>query len=85
MIQKYCTTRRLEAFTWDALVMHTASLNCYCSKKEMSCMCLMLGLGVCDNIRNGRKTRSTEKLFNNSNTLILLVVSVGILTMVLII
>ena len=30
MRQKYFTTRRLEAFTWDALVMRTISLNCYC-------------------------------------------------------
>ena len=35
--------------TWDALVLHAASLNCYCSKNENVCMCLMLGLGVCDN------------------------------------
>ena len=31
------------------------------------------------------KKRNTEKLFNNSNALIILVVSMGILTMVLII
>ena len=33
---KYFTTRRLEAFMWDSLVMHSANLNCYCSKNKMS-------------------------------------------------
>ena len=38
MRQKCFTTRRLlpEAFSWNALVMHAASLNCYCSKNKMS-------------------------------------------------
>ena len=59
MRQKCFTTRRLlpEAFAWNALVMHAASLNCYCSKNKMSsCVSCVsyIGLGVCDN-ENGRK------------------------------
>ena len=45
-------------------------------------MCLMLGLGVCDNGK-WREKRETAKMFNDSNALIFLVVSMGILTMVL--
>ena len=81
MRQKYFTTRRLEAFMWDTLVMHAASLNCYCSKYKMSACVSCEGWEFVI-MANGRK--KGEKLFNNSNTLILLVVSMGILPMILI-